>query len=302
MDAGAYGGRLGDYMGIEAPPTISANLMGSAEFAVTRLQLPKRPEPAPIKIDRENAFLIMMLRDHLPSNPYWVDGRSVTLEPRNRGQFNLLDLHHNHDAEVAAAVDCIALYLPKAALDALLDEQQMGRVRTLRGDPGKAHDDPIVWNLCESLTSALEHPEQVNPLFVEHVGMALALHMIDRYGELTPQVVPRLGGLAPWQERLATEMLLASSAGRVTLVELAKACRLSRSHFARAFKVTTGVAPHQWLLIERIRRAKRLLASSSLSIEQIADDCGFADQSHFTRAFGRAVRTTPARWRRARCW
>jgi transcriptional regulator GlxA family with amidase domain len=108
------------------------------------------------------------------------------------------------------------------------------------------------------------------------------------------------GGLAPWQVRRAKTMLTASIPGHVGLNELADACRLSRSHFARAFKATTGMAPHQWLTAERIRLARRLLASSGPSVEQVAAACGFADQSHLTRTFARAVGVTPARWRRQR--
>ena len=56
----------------------------------------------------------------------------------------------------------------------------------------------------------------------------------------------------------------------------------------------------QWLLGQRIDRAKDLLLNSRLPIDEIAHNCGFADQSHFTRAFLRAIGDTPGAWRRAR--
>ena len=93
---------------------------------------------------------------------------------------------------------------------------------------------------------------------------------------------------------------MANLTGRVTLNELASACRLSRSHFARAFKRTLGVAPHQWLLAARINLAKTLLEAPHKTIEEIAEECGFADRSHLTRAFTRALHLTPAAWRRER--
>jgi AraC family transcriptional regulator len=106
------------------------------------------------------------------------------------------------------------------------------------------------------------------------------------------------GRLAPWQERRSKEMLLAHIDGRIGLDELSSACGLSRSHFARAFKTTTGVTPMQWLVGQRIDRAKHLLLNSVLSIEEIAHRCGFADQSHFTRAFLKAIGNAPGAWRR----
>jgi transcriptional regulator GlxA family with amidase domain len=95
-------------------------------------------------------------------------------------------------------------------------------------------------------------------------------------------------------------MLLANIDGRIGLDELARACSLSRSHFARAFKATTGMTPMQWLLNQRVERAKNLLLNSTLPIDEIAHTCGFSDQSHFSRAFLRAIGDTPGAWRRAR--
>ena len=71
------------------------------------------------------------------------------------------------------------------------------------------------------------------------------------------QTEPRLvkGGLAPWQERRAKEMLVADLAGATPLAEMATACGLSPGHFARAFRRSTGLAPHAWLLKARVEHA-----------------------------------------------
>jgi AraC-like DNA-binding protein len=80
----------------------------------------------------------------------------------------------------------------------------------------------------------------------------LLSHLATHYGD-SPPLSPHIrGGLAPWQERRAKEMLLANIDGRIGLNELVRACGLTRSHFARAFKVGTGVPPLQWLLNQRI--------------------------------------------------
>jgi len=105
-------------------------------------------------------------------------------------------------------------------------------------------------------------------------------------------------GLAPWQERVAKELLEANINGGVTLGTLAQACGLSTRHFTRAFRRSTGMAPHQWLQHRRMQKAKDLLAGSSSSLTCIALDCGFADQSHFTRTFSRLAGVTPRTWRR----
>src|SRR5436189_6380743 len=74
---------------------------------------------------------------------------------------------------------------------------------------------------------------------------------------------PVRGGLAPWQERRAKELLDAHIGGGITLNALARFCELSTRHFTRAFRQSTGVAPYQWLQYRRVEKAKNLLEKSS---------------------------------------
>jgi methylphosphotriester-DNA--protein-cysteine methyltransferase len=67
---------------------------------------------------------------------------------------------------------------------------------------------------------------------------------------------------------------------------------------ARAFRQSVGMPPHQWLMQHRVDPARALLLSSPLALSDIALACGFAGQSHFTRAFTRRVGTSPGAWRR----
>jgi AraC family transcriptional regulator len=108
------------------------------------------------------------------------------------------------------------------------------------------------------------------------------------------------GGLAPWQVRRAKEMLMARLDGEITLEELADECELSRSHFARAFRKTTGRPPHRWLVEQRIERAKDMLLKSDLPLAEIALLCGFSDQSHLSKVFAGALGAPPGEWRRFR--
>jgi len=300
MAGAAFGERLSDVAGVEAPPVVSAKLLQTVEYSAARLEWNTRPEPEPFDIPSEDAILIFVLRNPYPSNPYVVDGRPVRLEPLQAGQFNLLDLRRSHRAEVQHASDCIALHLPIAAMHAISDERRARRIRGISNPPGVALDDPVVRHLSESLMPTLTWQNPVQPLYVEHVGLALVTHVMERYCNVHQGDTPRRGGLAPWQARQAKDLLIANLSGRISLSDLAAECRLSRAHFARSFKETTGVAPHRWLSLRRIELAKDLLLYSNKSVEEIAAECGFADQSHFTRVFARNVGVTPGRWRRLR--
>lgn len=108
------------------------------------------------------------------------------------------------------------------------------------------------------------------------------------------------GGLAPWQVERALELLSSETSADHRVVRVADACGLSRSYFGRAFKASTGLSPHQWLLRDRVRRAAELLEVSEETISTIALHCGFADQSHMTRVFHKMTGFSPADWRRQR--
>ncbi|NVZ65269.1 helix-turn-helix transcriptional regulator [Pseudomonas gingeri] len=108
---------------------------------------------------------------------------------------------------------------------------------------------------------------------------------------------PTPGGLAPWRENLVKQMILERLSEPLEVTELARACALSRSHFSRAFKCTTGLSPQDWIRQQRILRAKQLIRDTDLSLTQISLECGFCDQSHFCHIFTRSEGINPFAWR-----
>jgi len=123
-----------------------------------------------------------------------------------------------------------------------------------------------------------------------------------RQGESTKRsrVPEARGALAPWQMRRITEYTERHLGHTIRLTDFARLMGMSRSHFSRAFRTTTGIPPHRWHLNARIRRAQELLLDNRLPLVEIALRTGFTDQSHFTRCFQRQVGTTPGAWRRTR--
>jgi AraC-like DNA-binding protein len=128
--------------------------------------------------------------------------------------------------------------------------------------------------------------------------MAFAVHTAQAYGGMQTVAKPLKGGLAPWQERRAKELITTDLAGATPLQEVAAACGLSVSQFSRAFRKSTGIPPHAWLLDARIESAKVMLRKREISLPAIASSCGFADRSHFTRVFTRRMGVSPGAWRR----
>lgn len=106
------------------------------------------------------------------------------------------------------------------------------------------------------------------------------------------------GGLTPRTLRRVHEYIAAHLEEHINLQGLARVAGLSMYHFARAFKQSERVTPHQFLLQCRVRRAQELLVATSLSLAEVAHAAGFSDQSHCARRFREFVGTTPSRYRR----
>jgi AraC family transcriptional regulator len=78
-----------------------------------------------------------------------------------------------------------------------------------------------------------------------------------------------------------------------SLAQLAEVAHLSACHFARQFKVATGLPPHQYVILRRVERAKLLLQGGDLSLAEIAAGTGFTDQSKLSHTFKRIVGVSP---------
>ena len=123
------------------------------------------------------------------------------------------------------------------------------------------------------------------------------LSLLSNLGEDEPAPLTA-GGLTPRQLRRVNEHLHEHLADAVSPVDLARLLDMSRSHFCRAFKTSTGLPPHAWLMSLRIRRAREMMMATDRSLVDIALGTGFADQPHFTRVFTRFAGMTPGEWRR----
>jgi AraC-like DNA-binding protein len=172
---------------------------------------------------------------------------------------------------------------------------------SLSGDPVAAprlrFADDRLWTLVRLLSEAVGDPDPSAQLYGDGLTMAIAARLFA----LPPAPPAEKGrGLAPWRLRRVVDYLEAHLPERVELAHLAALTGLSPSHFSRAFKASTGMAPYQWQLDVRIRRAQAQLIETDASLDEVADATGFADAVHFGRTFRRLAGAAPAAWRRDR--
>jgi AraC-like DNA-binding protein len=106
--------------------------------------------------------------------------------------------------------------------------------------------------------------------------------------------------LAPWQISRVLKYLEANLPNSIRMEDFAAAARLSVSYFSYAFRCSLGEPPYRYLRRRRIERAQEMMLLTDKSLAEIAVECGFADQPHFTKTFRQIVGMSPGAWRRAR--
>ena len=290
---GTYGERLGAKF-----RTLVTRSLCKTDIAVTEV---RADCPTPFMtgaLPSEDAFSVALtLRDYR-DRQLWEDGREAPRTDLRVGDTIIYDFKRNPVGLINKPIHAVHFYLSRATLNAIADDANAAHIGDLARTPGFGIRDVTVGSLARCLLPALERPEQANRMFVDHVTRALAVHVAQTYGGMQSLGRQARGGLAPWQERRAKEILSANLEGNLRLQSIAQEVGLSASHLSRAFRKSTGIAPHQWLLQRRVEAAKALLKDRRLSLSEVALSVGFADQSHFTRVFSGIVGVTPGLWRR----
>jgi len=293
-----YGRSLAEKLGLEDAPAIVTRRLGQAEIAVTDIHVLKPSGTLSAALPRVDAYMVTMVMNDAAKNCYWECDRQVSSGPLQAGQILISDMRREPRVLVDRPYHSVLFYLPKMAVDVLTDQADIPRIDELQYEPGVGISDETIKHLGLSLLPAFRAPDQASRLFLDYVTLAFASHTVQKYGGTRSLSKPLKGGLAPWQEKLSKELIADNLAGSISLSELAKTCGLSVSHFSRAFRKSTGLAPHAWLLQARVDTAKVMLRDRDASLSAIASSCGFVDSSHFTRVFTRLVGLSPRAWSR----
>ena len=148
----------------------------------------------------------------------------------------------------------------------------------------------------QKLSAAMSSSLARERTYAEHVGLIILCELRDAL--MGKQEAPALrGGLTARQLNHVRDYITANLDKDVSLSELAGLANLSRFHFIRAFKKTTGIAPYQFVISSRVERAKELLAEPNSSIAAVARSVGFHSTLQLDRAFHRLLGMTPSSYR-----
>jgi AraC family transcriptional regulator len=253
------------------------------------------PTPTP-----NPTFMIAVHLRDMEGGDLWRDGRHLQAASIRPGGLRIYDQRSSWIKDVSTPFESVNFFFPLAAFTELTTELKAPRIETLPFLNDQGDVDTVLEGLARAIAPAIASPSEVNRLFADYVFAAVRLHVAQAYGGLRISGTRRRSSLSPLQERRVKDRVLSDLKADPGLPELAALCGLSRSYFVRAFKNTTGMPPHRWLLVQRLQRAQHLLAETGMTVSEVALECGFADQSHLTRVFSRAIGTSPAAWRRSR--
>jgi AraC family transcriptional regulator len=166
--------------------------------------------------------------------------------------------------------------------------------------PQLAIDDPVIQQLAIALKLEIQTGCLSGRLYGESLGIALAARLVQNYAVSKPFEF-KVSGLSRSQLQRVIDYIQANLTQDLSILELATLTGMSESHFSRSFKRSVGISPYQYLMQQRVERAKQILAQRfsrgeappTIAISTIALDCGFANQTHLTKVFRQMTGMTP---------
>jgi AraC family transcriptional regulator len=157
--------------------------------------------------------------------------------------------------------------------------------------------DPLLEQMGRAILAEMQAETAAGSLLVESLSSSLAARLLYRYSNSSLEArASRVGKLDPRRLSRVLEYIHAHLGHELDIRGMAAAAHLSRFHFARAFKASTGQTPYQYVNAKRMERAKALLVQNR-PLGEIALTLNFSSQANFTRAFRREFGITPGQYR-----
>ena len=161
-------------------------------------------------------------------------------------------------------------------------------------------DDPAIHRAAMMIAQEAARGGVGSELLVDSLSTQLSVIILRRHANILFREPPATECLSFRREHLVRDYIHAHLHERLTLEDLAASAGLSKFHFARQFRASTGTTPHEFVMRQRLDRARLLLQRTNTPLPEIAATCGFADQSHMNRVVKKRLGATPGTIRNQR--
>ncbi|MFZ0590362.1 MAG: AraC family transcriptional regulator [Bryobacteraceae bacterium] len=251
---------------------------------------PPDSETEPRHWVRHDQAFAMMLG---PGSIEWGSRRS-SLEKFDYAACDLA-LCHRHEGEWVGLMNVphMQLGISDSALLAASDDPN-GEVELC---PQRKFADCRIGALAAAIHAEMVAGYPNGRLFLDSVEQALAVALVSGHAVRHRPVQICRGGLGAARLRTTRELVHAKIDDELSLDEMARSVGLSTAHFARMFRKSTGETPHQFVLRQRLERAKAMLRAPDARVLDVAVACGFKTQQHFAQVFRDVCGISPTGYR-----
>jgi AraC family transcriptional regulator len=259
-------------------------------YASTQREAPYQASFAPVK-----DHLIIVHLDGPVEVSRDLDGSNLRRLVQPGGLF-ILPAHRHFRVRLGGSLSTVHVYVRDSVVREAAAELASGDPEALRLLPRLGERDELIESAARAAGEIIRDGHG-GDWIADSLAHVLAVQLVRRHSSATCIHEPIVRGLPRARLNRALAFMEEHIEQTISLHDMATAIALSPVHFSRAFKLSTGTTPHQYLLMLRVERAKRLL-STDLPIAEVALRCGFSHQEHLTRVFGRLVGLTPSAYRR----
>ena len=175
---------------------------------------------------------------------------------------------------------------------------ELVRGGTVDIEPQDVFSDPLISQIGVTIANEISGGF-VDAILADALNTALAVQVTRRFADQSALMLEPSNGLSRERLKRVRDYIEAHLDNRLTLTDLARVACLSPYHFSRSFKQSIGIGPQRYVIQRRLERAKAMIRRTNQSLAEIAQQVGFADQSHLTSIFRRETGVTPGRYRAA---
>ncbi|MFD1253421.1 HTH-type transcriptional activator Btr [Devosia equisanguinis] len=262
-------------------------------------------------VQRETPFqgVFQSSRDHLlvlhRDGPVQVESlcdRRIGKRVVPAGGIHIISPGVDFGINLTGSIETVHVYVRRAIIEEVALEMVDGDPAKLEIPSSIVETDKALHALIDASAYAVEDESIGSSMFTDYLSRTIAAQLIRGYSKAKLKGGGRVSGAASLSPTLsdAVDYMTANIDEAINLADIAQATNRSPSHIARIFRTELGMPPHRYLINLRVDKARRLLEKTSMSIAEIAYECGFAHQEHLTRLFRRHCGTTPAAYRRSK--